>query len=61
MCALHNLQVVLLVTLYSTPTMGDMLDQAAVANPEIIQIDTEYEEPMNFESLCMECMNNVRS
>ena len=41
--------------------MGDMLDQAAVANPEIIQIDTEYEEPMNFESLCMECMNNVRS
>ena len=32
-----------------------------MAAPEVIRVDTDYEDPMKFESLCMECMNNVRS
>ena len=32
-----------------------------MAAPEVINVTTDYEDPMKFESLCMECMNNVRS
>ena len=32
-----------------------------MAAPEVINVTTDYEDPMQFESLCMECMNNVRS
>jgi len=32
-----------------------------MAAPEVIHVDADYEDPMKFESLCMECMNNVRN
>ncbi len=30
-----------------------------MTNPDVLYVDTHEGEPMQFESLCMECMENV--
>lgn len=32
-----------------------------MADPEVLYVDAHEGEPMQFESLCMECMENVRA